>query len=165
MTLVNVRAFAIAAILVYTALSACSLPNICANGGDCTELAPPDLFKCDCDKYFSGKRCEVFHNPCDVDPCLNGGSCYYEPSQDIAYICVCRKGFDGARCENELSYGIGGMGKPINGVTLVFTWACVVLLLLLLVYCLVMAILETIQQRLKKIVKGAFGGGDKAETT
>ena len=37
-------------------------------------------------------------NPCDSDPCQNGGSCYKYFGQ-YSYICACPDGYDGTDCE------------------------------------------------------------------
>ena len=34
--------------------------------------------------------------PCDSMPCVNGGSCFADGS---TYICECREGYAGQRCE------------------------------------------------------------------
>ncbi|KAK3774909.1 hypothetical protein RRG08_007267 [Elysia crispata] len=39
---------------------------------------------------------------CDRVVCLNGGTCYYSPSLDLSF-CKCTKGFEGVKCENDIS--------------------------------------------------------------
>ncbi|KAK3108765.1 hypothetical protein FSP39_015175 [Pinctada imbricata] len=40
-----------------------------------------------------------FHDPCNSNPCMNGGICFSE--SETAYDCECPNGFDGLRCEIE----------------------------------------------------------------
>ena len=41
------------------------------------------------------------HNPCKVDTCANGGSCYADKFE--RFKCFCKDGFTGAKCEIDES--------------------------------------------------------------
>ena len=85
----------------------CELPKdkcgkfICKNQGKCvTENGKP---KCLCSEGFEGSKCEIeIKDPCDPPPCLNDGACYPDSFGDEDdYICKCRNGFHGKRCEGN----------------------------------------------------------------
>ncbi|XP_071793993.1 uncharacterized protein [Asterias amurensis] len=79
----------------------CSLPvSPCLNGGVCFRSGTvSDGYLCSCATGFSGIHCEVqAGNPCDSNPCVNGGSCQAENS-NTAYTCTCPPQFTGNNCE------------------------------------------------------------------
>ena len=38
-------------------------------------------------------------NYCEPNPCQNGGTCNSQEDVNVAYICSCRKGYEGTHCE------------------------------------------------------------------
>ena len=40
-------------------------------------------------------------NPCEGNPCLNGGRCRPDPSVRTRYSCTCQPGFVGSNCETR----------------------------------------------------------------
>lgn len=59
-------------------------------------------FRCSCPRGFTGDRCEINVNECEVDAkhpgpiCLNGGTCL---DLDAKYQCLCRQGWTGSNCQ------------------------------------------------------------------
>lgn len=59
-------------------------------------------FRCSCPRGFTGDRCEINVNECEVDSkhpgpiCLNGGTCL---DLDAKYQCLCRQGWTGSNCQ------------------------------------------------------------------
>ena len=51
---------------------------------------------CMCSPGLSGRNCSVELNPCDSDPCLNGGTCSNDDQQPT---CQCPNDFTGSFCE------------------------------------------------------------------
>ncbi|TNF33944.1 MAG: hypothetical protein EP329_07735, partial [Deltaproteobacteria bacterium] len=93
----------------------CAAP--CANGGTCLG---GDV--CSCASGFDGPHCEIDLDPCDPDPCLNGGVC----SQDVdGYTCACPPGYEGAECQTLVAFvvqptvsapadGASGLGNSVT---------------------------------------------------
>ena len=73
-----------------------SLP--CQNGGSC--LAMDIGFQCECDAGWRGSVCDVPHDPCLHNPCLNHGTCLKDGPE--TYTCVCDEGFTGQDCEIDV---------------------------------------------------------------
>uniref|UniRef100_A0A5F8GHP9 Neurogenic locus notch homolog protein 1 n=1 Tax=Monodelphis domestica TaxID=13616 RepID=A0A5F8GHP9_MONDO len=74
------------------------LNNPCRNGGTCILNTLTD-FKCRCPPGWSGKTCQQA-DPCASNPCANGGNCVpFESS----YICVCKNGFHGPTCKQDIN--------------------------------------------------------------
>ena len=48
------------------------------------------VFRCECDKGYTGKNCESYYYPCDPSPCDNGGRCSEVGKYD--YKCSCPAG-------------------------------------------------------------------------
>ncbi|VUZ45958.1 unnamed protein product, partial [Hymenolepis diminuta] len=85
----------------------------CLNGGTCTSLRAlafaqidkgpaavrPSDFKCACQPGFQGSVCEEATDICQLQPCLNGGSCEPVSGKSSAYQCICPQGFRGVHCE------------------------------------------------------------------
>ncbi|XP_060515918.1 agrin-like isoform X3 [Cylas formicarius] len=69
----------------------------CVNGGKCVEM--DDLYRCDCPPRYSGKFCETIDDPCVSNPCVFGAKC--KSYDQEAYICQCKSGRTGKRCEIE----------------------------------------------------------------
>lgn len=69
---------------------------VCVDDGKGHELAcPKDLFW-DAEKGRCERRDKFTKNPCDLQPCLNGGQCF---PTDYSYQCKCAQGFEGLTCE------------------------------------------------------------------
>lgn len=49
---------------------------------------------------FTGKNCELEVNPCDSQPCLNGGSCI---ADGLTFTCACLPGYHGDLCAQSES--------------------------------------------------------------
>lgn len=52
--------------------------------------------KCKCGESYHGQFCESFKDPCQENPCKNGGSCVEIGGK---VICECTHGFEGENCE------------------------------------------------------------------
>lgn len=72
----------------------CSSPYICLNNGVCEPDARED-FKCKCERYFTGKRCELF-DPCLDNQCSVNSKCV---ALNQTYSCECHDGFVGKYCQ------------------------------------------------------------------
>jgi hypothetical protein len=59
---------------------------------------------CICALNHFGPRCNLKHNDCDLNPCLNNGSCLStdDHSGEAPYTCSCSKRFYGDRCQYEM---------------------------------------------------------------
>lgn len=58
--------------------------------GECTDLV--NDYKCTCDVFYTGKRCQHMIDDCASHPCQNGGSCV---DMEGGFTCNCRPGFVG----------------------------------------------------------------------
>ncbi|KAJ0065223.1 hypothetical protein NL108_006584, partial [Boleophthalmus pectinirostris] len=70
----------------------------CLNGATCRDQV--GSFLCECEKGFSGNRCQngTMQVQCSSDTCKNGGTCENESG---SYFCHCPAGFKGLHCEKE----------------------------------------------------------------
>nr|XP_022325864.1 uncharacterized protein LOC111125916 isoform X1 [Crassostrea virginica] len=75
--------------------------NPCQNGGVCG-VVRHDFF-CTCPQYYTGRRCEVFINPCSSSPCFSSGYCSHNSSVPQGFTCQCQSRYSGARCEEDLN--------------------------------------------------------------
>ncbi|KAI6653592.1 Neurogenic locus notch-like protein 1 [Oopsacas minuta] len=50
---------------------------------------------CICESEYTGTNCEVFIDPCDSNPCSNGGECI---TNGTTYECLCPPGYIGENC-------------------------------------------------------------------
>ncbi|KAJ8936905.1 hypothetical protein NQ318_010932 [Aromia moschata] len=76
------------------------VPPVCKNSATCRSDVAGD-FSCACAPGFTGRLCEQelkIHPRCNVNPCLNGGTCDYNPETDRVQ-CHCRPGYAGPNCE------------------------------------------------------------------
>jgi hypothetical protein len=80
----------------------CSANALCRN--DPIELQPNTIKPCICPLNRFGPGCNLKHNDCDSNPCLNYGTCIStdDPSGEASYMCLCSKRFYGNRCELEM---------------------------------------------------------------
>merc|ERR1712240_89695 len=90
-------------------------PNPCQNGGVCKVRA--HHYECDCAPGYAGLHCEMWRptptptatptpptrSPCLSNPCQNGGTCVL--GFHGGYRCICRRGFNGKDCRNDLNLG------------------------------------------------------------
>ncbi|GFO17037.1 neuregulin 2b [Plakobranchus ocellatus] len=51
-----------------------------------------------------------------INVCLNGGTCYYSPSLDLSF-CKCTDGYEGVKCQNEVSAPMRGRVTAGKGMT------------------------------------------------
>ena len=59
-------------------------------------------FKCVCQQSFTGVYCGQVVNPCDSGPCVNGGICQMQISQNAfqaSFTCNCQSRYSGRNCE------------------------------------------------------------------
>ncbi|XP_061169998.1 sushi, von Willebrand factor type A, EGF and pentraxin domain-containing protein 1-like [Saccostrea echinata] len=82
-------------------MSSLCQPSPCQNGGVCAVIRHD--FYCSCPQYYSGKRCEVFMNPCSFIPCFNNGLCSFNSSTAEGYTCDCQARHSGPRCGEDLN--------------------------------------------------------------
>lgn len=72
------------------------LSHPCANGSTCTTVA--NQFSCKCLTGFTGQKCEIDVNECDIPgQCQHGGTCLNLPG---SYQCQCPQGFTGKHCDS-----------------------------------------------------------------
>ena len=57
---------------------------------------------CICSEGFSGTRCDIDLPFCDVDACLNGGTC--NEGFGRMTTCDCAAGFTGSNCSSDLNF-------------------------------------------------------------
>lgn len=79
----------------------CYPTSPCENGAVCIEQ-PPESYKCDCLEGFKGSNCEVEIDPCDSNPCQNGGTCQRDSESSLAYDCKCTEWYKGKHCEKNI---------------------------------------------------------------
>ncbi|CAF2788306.1 unnamed protein product [Rotaria sp. Silwood2] len=82
----------------------CTIPDMCSCSPDslCSDIAANNRSVCVCPLNKFGSRCLLTKTVCQHDSCLNEGVCI--PSNEHRashqpYVCICRKGFHGKRCE------------------------------------------------------------------
>ena len=58
---------------------------------------------CVCPYRHFGPRCYLRYDECNLNPCLNNGTCHptYDLSGDRPFLCICLPRFSGDRCEHE----------------------------------------------------------------
>ena len=83
------------------------LMDVCSVDSNCT--SGRDSYTCSCDEGFSGPDCSILGEvgsnvqPCSVNPCLYGGECVDDSTQQAGYSCRCAVGFTGADCEDNIN--------------------------------------------------------------
>merc|ERR1711962_1762921 len=60
-----------------------------------TSTPDPTKFTCSCSAGYDGIMCEEVQDPCESEPCLNGGSCAGTPD---GFTCQCPSHFGGPTC-------------------------------------------------------------------
>ncbi|CAH8527329.1 unnamed protein product [Schistosoma rodhaini] len=83
----------------------CNMAKICFNNGKCQQdHLSPALFKCECDKEWIGSVCQLrrpeTRSCVQENLCKNGATCV---DSGNSFNCICRPGFDGQYCENEIN--------------------------------------------------------------
>ena len=86
----------------------CTLRHTCTCSSDslCLGVAANNRSICVCPLGTSGPSCLLANSVCQSNaspPCLNGGQCLPTDDNMITrnpFMCLCRKGFSGERCEN-----------------------------------------------------------------
>lgn len=87
-------------------LSCADAANLCENGATCYDINSSfnSLFSfwCECRPGFTGEYCEssIVSDPCDSNPCLNGGTCFSFTKN--FYTCLCQNSCSGLNCANCL---------------------------------------------------------------
>uniref|UniRef100_A0A8C4EAZ8 Sushi, von Willebrand factor type A, EGF and pentraxin domain-containing protein 1 n=1 Tax=Dicentrarchus labrax TaxID=13489 RepID=A0A8C4EAZ8_DICLA len=71
----------------------------CLNEGVCVDEVNKFTCSC-CVEGYRGRLCEVDVDECDPNPCINGASCLDGLG---SFTCRCLPGFNGTRCETEMS--------------------------------------------------------------
>jgi len=71
--------------------------NPCGSNGNCNNLI--SSFNCTCVNGYTGTMCNI--SPCNLHPCLNGGTCSLDTENSSGYQCACVTGMQGATCETQ----------------------------------------------------------------
>jgi hypothetical protein len=80
----------------------CSVNALC-RPDDSDLLVKKNKVYCICPWGHFGPRCNLKYNECNLNSCLNNGTCVpnYDPSGEKPYECNCSQRFYGSQCENE----------------------------------------------------------------
>ena len=76
------------------------LSSPCGDNGLCVYTSSGG-FECICANDYTGSRCDVSPDPCDVNGCLNGGTCQAREDA-FNYTCACDDGWTGFFCEHRI---------------------------------------------------------------
>uniref|UniRef100_A0A8C7T7C0 Sushi, von Willebrand factor type A, EGF and pentraxin domain-containing protein 1 n=1 Tax=Oncorhynchus mykiss TaxID=8022 RepID=A0A8C7T7C0_ONCMY len=68
----------------------------CLNEGVCVD----EVNQCQCVEGYRGRLCQIDVDECQANPCINGATCVDGLG---FYTCRCPPGFNGTRCETEMS--------------------------------------------------------------
>ena len=92
-------------------LSLCDTLLPCENGGTCQD--EEGNYTCLCSDGYGGINCSVDLDLCQVDSCLNGGSCISGSNRtsvpETEIYCVCGPEFTGPRCETQTCICYNGL--------------------------------------------------------
>jgi hypothetical protein len=69
----------------------------CGEGGSCS--VKEQGFQCECNKEFTGRRCQRRRNQCHPNPCKNHGQCVRDDTG--TFQCMCKAGHGGRLCETK----------------------------------------------------------------
>ncbi|CAF1072838.1 unnamed protein product [Adineta ricciae] len=101
----------------------CNISRVCqcSSNSICAGVSRSNQSICICPMNRWGNRCLLENNVCQPsdqsDICLNGGQCIADDEKlmiDDQIICICRKGYDGKRCENRVNQLILSFHKKID---------------------------------------------------
>ena len=73
------------------------LSSPCVNGGTCVDDVA--AFSCVCPAGWRGDMCSTHICDSDPKPCANEGHCSADTTSDRGFLCECRHGYSGPRCE------------------------------------------------------------------
>lgn len=59
--------------------------------------------ECVCDDLYTGASCQISLDPCQRNPCLNGGICEINRVRK-SFNCHCNQLYHGTRCEHKVDY-------------------------------------------------------------
>ena len=107
-----------------TLLQGGCIDNPCYNGSTCEET--PTGPTCICSIGFTGPNCRWPLNSCELEPCLNGGTC--DRGLYNSHVCICPQGFTGEDCSFRtpscLSDPCVNGGRCVDGVDGTYTCEC-----------------------------------------
>ena len=85
-------------------LGACAKYHPCLNSAQCVDVNHINgTYHCICPLDYEGKNCSQLIEPCNSNPCLNGGRCSNVRSRNnIAptFSCNCTEDYKGTTCEH-----------------------------------------------------------------
>lgn len=80
------------------------------HGGICTAGTGDSGYTCMCSNDYTGANCEtmIVTDPCDPNPCMNGGTCSNNKSKgkghkhESMFTCQCTSDYTGTTCEDDV---------------------------------------------------------------
>lgn len=87
----------------------------CRNNGTCSVTGTTP--QCNCPPGTSPPLCDFDKNPCEPNPCFNGGNCTSPRGRrlfNLDFYCKCKQGFFGDTCKNQIRK-CGGVRTALNG--------------------------------------------------
>lgn len=100
----------------------CAEPGPCKNNGTCYDLI--DAYYCDCNGPFGGPTCDIYIDPCKINPCGPGAICLSDGGAD--YTCKCAVNFFGKPCQQSPCVSnpckqVGSTCLPVEANAIVIT--------------------------------------------